>query len=93
MGGIKLQFLCGVRIELTVGSLPYLAWNPSRSLPIPLEGTQSLLGKKGCYKYANPLGLRLNPTRCLPTTGSRTWSPFKQNKTNKRLNEGAIKTQ
>ena len=23
MGGIKLQLLCGVRIELAVGSLPY----------------------------------------------------------------------
>ena len=27
MGGIKLQLLCGVRIELAVGSLPY----PDRS--------------------------------------------------------------
>ena len=25
MGGIKLQLLCGVRIKLAVGSLPYLA--------------------------------------------------------------------
>ena len=30
-----------------------------------------LLGKKGCYKHANPLGLRLNPTRGLPITRSR----------------------
>ena len=37
MGGIKLQLLCGVRIELAVGSLPYLALAryPSRSFPIP----------------------------------------------------------
>ena len=37
MGGIELQLLCGVRIELAVGSLPYLALAryPSRSLPIP----------------------------------------------------------
>ena len=38
MGGIKLQLLCGIRIELAVGSLPYLvalARYPSRSLPIP----------------------------------------------------------
>ena len=25
MGGIKLQLLCGVKIELAVGALPYLA--------------------------------------------------------------------
>ena len=39
MGGIKLQLLCGVRIELAVGALPYLARNPSRSLPVPRGGT------------------------------------------------------
>ena len=39
MGGIKLQLLCGVRIELAVGSLPNLARIPSRSLPLPLGGT------------------------------------------------------
>ena len=61
MGGIKLQLLCGVRIELAVGSLPYLARYPSRSLPIPLGGTKYPLRKKGCYKHANPLGLRKNP--------------------------------
>ena len=39
MDGIELQLLCGVRIELAIGSLPYLAQIPSRSLPIPLGGT------------------------------------------------------
>ena len=39
MGGIKLQLLCGVRIKLAIGSLPYLARIPSRSLPMPLGGT------------------------------------------------------
>ena len=39
MGGIKLQLLYGVRIEPAVGCLPYLAWIPSRSLPMPLGGT------------------------------------------------------
>ena len=75
MGGIKLQLLCGVRIELAVGSLPYLALAgyPSRSLP---HATFCI--KKGCYKHANPLDLRLNLTRGLPTTGSRIWGPFKQ---------------
>ena len=75
MGGIKLQLLCGVRIELAVGSLPYLALARylSRSLP-----HATFCVKKGCYKHANPLGLRLNPTRGLPTTGSRIWGPFKQ---------------
>ena len=75
MGGIKLQLLCGVRIELAVWSLPYLALAqyPSRFLPLA-----TFCVKKGCYKHANPLGLRLNPTRGLPITGSRIWGPFKQ---------------
>ena len=55
MGGIKLQLLCGVRIELAVGSLPYLARYPSRSLPIPLGGTQStLLGRRGVTNTPPP---------------------------------------
>ena len=34
MGGIKLQLLCGVRIELAVGSLPYpsMVYFPGRVL-------------------------------------------------------------
>ena len=69
--GIRLQLLCGVRIELAVGSLPYLAlaWYPSMSLPHAM-----FCAKKGCYKQANPLGLRLNPTRSLPTNGLDPWS-------------------
>ena len=55
MGGIKLQLLCGVRIEMAVGSLPYLAWIPSRSLPIPLRGTQStFLGRRGVTNTPTP---------------------------------------
>ena len=41
MGGIKLQFFTGVRIELAVDSLPYMAWFLTRSLPIPFGGTYS----------------------------------------------------
>ena len=59
MGGIKLQLLCGVRIELAVGSLPYLARETVQVPPHTLWGySKYLLGKKGCYKHANPLGLR-----------------------------------
>ena len=55
MGGIKLQLLCGVRIELAVGTLPHLARNPSRSLPIPLGGTQStFLGRRGVTNTPTP---------------------------------------
>ena len=44
--------------------------------------------KRGCYKHANPLGLRLNPGLWgLPTTGSRIWGPFKQNKTNGSISQ------
>ena len=59
MGGIKLQLLCGVRIELAVGALPYLARETVQVPPHTLWGySKYLLGKKGCYKHANPLGLR-----------------------------------
>ena len=64
MGGIKLQLLCGVRIELAVGSLPYLAWYLSRSLPHTQWGQLRVPSEvEGCYKHANPLGLSLNPVR------------------------------
>ena len=59
MGGIELQLLCGVRIELAVGSLPYLARVPSRSLPIPLVGTQKYL--LGVLQTRQPLGLEAEP--------------------------------
>ena len=59
MGGIKLQLLCGVRIELTVGSLPYLARLPSRSLPIPLGGGgyKVPFEEKGVLQTCQPLEL------------------------------------
>ena len=79
MGGIKLQLLCGVRIELAVGSLPYLARETVQVPPHTLWGySKYLLGKKGCYKHANPLGLRLNPTQGLPITGYRIQGPLQQ---------------
>ena len=78
MVGIKLKLLHGVKIELAVGSLPCLARIPSRSPQNPLGYSKYLLGKRGCYKHANPFGLRLNPTRGLPITGCRIWGPFKQ---------------
>ena len=69
MGGIKLQLLFGFAMEQAVGSLPYLARYPSRSFPHAI-----FCVKKGCYKHANPLGLRLNPGLWgLPITGSRIW--------------------
>ena len=55
MGGIELQLLHGVRIELAIGSLPNLAWIPSRSLPLPLGGTQSIfLGRRGVTTTPTP---------------------------------------
>ena len=62
MGGIKLQLLCGVRIELAVGALPYLARETVQVPPRATWGYSKYLHvKKGCYKHANPLGLRLYP--------------------------------
>ena len=40
MGGIKLKLLCGVRIELAIGSLPYLGM-----IRIP----RSVLDETGSY--------------------------------------------
>ena len=54
MGGIKLQLLCGVRIELAVGSLPYLARIPSRSLSYPLG---VLKWKEGVLQISQPFGI------------------------------------
>merc|ERR1712173_214267 len=57
MGGIKLQLLCGVRIELAVGSLPY----PGKSgFPIVSPGRDRLIwisNSKPC------LDVRQNPSR------------------------------
>ena len=83
MGGIKLQLLCGVRIELAVGSLPYLARIPSRSLPMPLGGTKYPLRKKGCYKHANPLGLRKNPNSGTSHHWTRSGARNNNNNNNK----------
>ena len=59
MGGIKLQLLRGVLIELAVGSIPYLGRSPGPS-PYPLGVLKVLfLRKKGCYKHANPFGLEV----------------------------------
>ena len=43
MGGIKLQLLCGVRIELAVGALPYLARIPVQVPPRALWGYSKYL--------------------------------------------------
>ena len=63
MGDIKLQLLCGVRIE-HIGSLSYLARIPSRSLPIPLGVLEVPLGvlkvpfeEEGVLQTCQPLGL------------------------------------
>ena len=58
MGGIKLQLLCGVRIELAVGPLPYLARHPSRSLPTnPLGVLKVPSWEEGVLQTRQPLGL------------------------------------
>ena len=60
MGGIKLQLLCGVRIELAVGSLPYPGnyldfqfVSPGRERP--LSGFP--ICKPCLYVRQNPLGI------------------------------------
>ena len=87
MGGIKLQLLCGVRIELAVGALPYLARIPVQVPPRALWGYSKYLHvEEGVLQTRQPLGLEAEPRdRGLPTTGSRIWGPIKQ--TNK---QGAI---
>ena len=66
---IKLQLLCGIMIELVIGSLPYLVRLPFRSLP-----HTTFCVKKGYYKQANSLALRLNPELLgLPTNGLDPW--------------------
>ena len=57
MGGIESQLLCGVRIELAVGSLPYLARYPSRSLPMPLGVLQVPFEEEGVLQTQQSLGL------------------------------------
>ena len=79
IGSIKLQLLFGVWIELAVGSLTYLAVAQYLSGSLPHA---TFCMKKGCYKHASPLDLRLNPTRGLSTTGSRIWGQLKQKNNN-----------
>ena len=80
MGGIKLQLLCGVRIELAVGALPYLARIPVRVTPCALWGYSKYLHvEEGVLQTRQPLGLEAEPRdRGLPITGSRIWGPIKQ---------------
>ena len=62
MGGIKLQLLCGVRIELAVGALPYLARIPVQVPPRALWGYSKYLHvEEGVLQTRQPLGLELNP--------------------------------
>ena len=70
MGGIELQLLSGVRIELAVGSLPM----PS------LFGVE----EEGVLQTRQPLGLEAEPcNRGLPISGSQSRGP-NQTKQNKR---------
>ena len=82
MGGIKLQLLCGVRIELAVGALPYLARIPVQVPPRALWGYSKYLHvEEGVLQTRQPLGLEAEPRdRGLPITGSRIWGPIKQTK-------------
>ena len=57
MGGIKLQLLCGVRIELAVGSLPYLALAWYIPGPFPYH----VLREKGVLQTRQSLGLEAEP--------------------------------
>ena len=78
MGGIKLQLLCGVRIELAVGALPYLARIPVQVPPRALWGYSKYLHvEEGVLQTRQPLGLEAVPrNRGLPITGSRIWGLF-----------------
>ena len=93
MGGIKLQLLCGVRIELAVGSLPNLARIPSRSLPLPLGGTQStFLGRRGATNMPT-LGLEVESLhRDNPSLVLSIWGLNKQTnkQTKKQRNKQTI---
>ena len=56
MGGIKLQLLCGVRIELAVGALPYLARIPVQIPPHALWGYATYLNvEEGVLQTHQPL--------------------------------------
>ena len=76
MGGIKLQLLCGVRIELAVGSLPY----PGKSgFPIVSPGRDRPLSG---FPICKPcLDVRQNPSRDthFPSYGRRPPNQTKPN--------------
>ena len=58
MGGIELQLLCGVRIELAVGALPYLARIPVQVPPRALWGYSKYLHvEEGVLQTRQPLGI------------------------------------
>ena len=59
MGGIELQLLHGVRIELAIGSLPYLAVIPSKSPPYPLGVLKVPLEEERVLQTCQPLGLEV----------------------------------
>ena len=70
MGGIELQLLCGVRIELAVGPLPS---------PIPDSLELQLLGRRGF----NPSWARgCIPNKGKPITGSQNPGLTRLNQTN-----------
>ena len=82
MGGIKLQLLCGVRIELAVGSLPY----PGESgFPIVSPGRDRPLSGFPICKSC--LDVRQNPSRDthLPSYGRRPLPKPKPNTAKKDL--------
>ena len=79
MGGIKLQLLCGVRIELAVGSLPY----PGKSgFPIVSPGRDRLIWIPNCKPC---LDVRQNPSRDThsPSYGRRPLPKTKKTKLKK----------
>ena len=81
MGGIKLQLLCGVRIELAVGSLPYLARETVQVPPHTLwRYLVYLQREKGCYKHTIPFRLEVESLH--RDNPSLVWGLNKQNKTN-----------
>ena len=68
MVGIKLQLLCGVRIELAVGSLP-LSGSGSVSVQVPSHTTfyVHVLREEGVLQTCQPLGLEAEPQTSGPT--------------------------
>ena len=80
MGGIKLQLLCGVRIELAVGALPYLARIPVQVPPRALWGYSKYLHvEEGVLQTRQPLGLEVESLhRDNPSLDLSIWGLNKQ---------------